>query len=331
MSDPDVVLSVHGLNVELQTLDGPLWAVRDIDLSIKRGQTLCLVGESGCGKSMTAFALMGLLPRKARWWASDFTFNGTKIPTSTQSIQRLRGRDMAMIFQEPLTALNPTLPVGAQIADVVRRHRPGVSRREAWVSAGELLERVGLTNPGLRLRQYPHQLSGGQRQRVLIAMALSCEPKLILADEPTTALDVTVQAELLRLLLSLQKEMGLSMLFITHDLGLVSRIADEVLVMYAGRIVESGQAASVLNDPHHPYTRGLIGSLPQPGSGRREPLPFIRGTVPSLIGNIAGCPFQERCDEVRSECKTEPPLRIVGVNQSYSCVLEPKNSVADRR
>lgn len=304
------LLDLAGLQVTLSTAEGPLEAVRGVDLRVERGETLCLVGESGCGKSMTALSLLGLLPPKARWTAERYSFEGRDILAGQHgSLEALRGAHIGMVFQDPMTALNPTFRIGDQLVAVYRRHRGG-DRRTARAQAVELLERVGISNAALRLRQYPHELSGGLRQRVMIAMALLCRPGLLVADEPTTALDVTIQVQILALLKDLQAELGLGVILISHDLGIVSRIADRIAVMYAGHVVETGNAETVLSGPRHPYTRGLLDSVPRPDSIRRgEPLGTIPGTVPSLVEPAAACAFLARCGRAGPECEaTVPPL-----------------------
>jgi peptide/nickel transport system ATP-binding protein len=304
------LLCVEGLRVDLATPRGTLHAVRDISFSINAGETLCLVGESGCGKSMTALALMGLLPRSATRQARTLTFEGEDLTTAKpRRLASLRGNRMAMIFQEPMTALNPAYTIGDQLIEVHRRHK-GSTFGQARDRAIELLEKVGITAAGERLGQYPHQLSGGLRQRVMIAMALMCGPTLLIADEPTTALDVTIQAQILRLLIDLQRELGVAILLITHDLGVVARVANHVAVMYAGEIAESATAASLFRQPRHPYTRGLMASIPIPGrtlAGER--LGSIPGIVPSLIGEVRGCAFRERCAYAFAPCGEMVPWR----------------------
>jgi peptide/nickel transport system ATP-binding protein len=318
----ETLLDVRDLRVDIDTARGTLHAVQGVSFSVERGETLCIVGESGCGKSLTALALMGLLPRRAERTATRLALLGQDLRSlSPRRMNRLRGEQMAMIFQEPMTSLNPVFTIGVQMTDVLRQHRR-VSRAEAKARAIYLLERVGIANAALRLDQYPHQLSGGLRQRVMIAMALMCDPKLIVADEPTTALDVTVQAELLRLLMSLQAEFGMGLVLITHDLGLVSRIADKVAVMYAGQIVEQGSADAIFRSPLHPYTQGLMACLPGEvhGSGR---LPVIPGTVPSLVGELPGCHFAGRCQWRHEACANEIELREPLAGHRYRCVLSP--------
>ncbi|MGD9882257.1 MAG: ABC transporter ATP-binding protein, partial [Reyranella sp.] len=256
------LLDVDELEV---SFGGRTAAVRGASLAVERGETHCLVGESGCGKSVTALAVMNLLARGARRRASRLAFEGEDLlRLSDSGMARLRGDRMAMIFQEPMTSLNPAYTVGSQMTEVLRRHRRA-SQRAATDRAADLLARVGITAPGLRLGQFPHQLSGGLRQRVMIAMALMCEPRLLIADEPTTALDVTVQAQILRLLAQLQRDLGLGMLLITHDLGIVARVAHRVSVMYAGEVVESAATAELFAQPRHPYTKGLLRCVPVPG------------------------------------------------------------------
>ena len=308
------LLRVENLRVSLATQGGELQAVRGVDLSVERGETLCLVGESGCGKSMTALSLMRLLPRTARVSADALEIGGMDLRTmSEKALSAVRGNRVSMIFQEPMTALNPTFTIGDQLGAVYRRHT-GEGAQAAEKRAMELLEKVGMTNAHLRLKQHPHQLSGGLRQRVLIAMALMCGPELIICDEPTTALDVTTQAQILKLLADLQRESRMGMIFITHDLGVVSRIADRIAVMYAGRIVETGSAADVLRRPAHPYTAGLLASVPRPGVGSPGTrLGTIPGTVPSFFADDPLCPFRDRCTVDDDACgRIPPPSATVG-------------------
>jgi peptide/nickel transport system ATP-binding protein len=309
------LLSVRGLQVRLPTEAGELQAVRGIDFDVWRGRTLCLVGESGCGKSMTSLALMGLLPRSARCEAERLQLDGQDLlRLDAAGRGALRGRRMAMIFQDPMSALNPVLPLGRQLCEAWRLHS-GASAAAARERALQLLRRVGIGQAEERLRQYPHQLSGGLRQRVMIAMALMGQPELLIADEPTTALDVTLQAQLLDLLRELQREMGLGLLFITHDFGVVSRIADEVAVMYAGRVVERAATAQLLGAPAHPYTRALLRCVP--GGGRSAPrslLQAIPGVVPSLVGPQTGCTFRNRCAAARTVCAEAVPRRTRAVD-----------------
>ncbi|MBD1553187.1 ABC transporter ATP-binding protein [Pseudomonas typographi] len=297
------LLHVENLRVDIPLEGGTLHAVRGLDFVVERGEMLCIVGESGCGKSLTSLALMGLLPRKAQRTATRLSLDGIDLQgQSERQMCDLRGNRLAMIFQEPMTSLNPAYSIGDQLAEVVRQHKK-LSRGQAWERAGQMLEKVGISNPAERLQQYPHQLSGGLRQRVVIAMALMCEPDLIIADEPTTALDVTIQAQILRLLRSIQREFGTAVIFITHDLGVVARIADQVAVMYAGEIVEAAPAAELFENPQHPYTRGLLASIPIPGRTQPgQPLGSIPGLVPSLVGVQPGCAFRNRCSQAVDIC-----------------------------
>ena len=297
------LLKVDDLHVCISASGRLVRPVRGISFEIARGETLSIVGESGCGKSMTSLALMGLLPRTARRTTDGIVLDGRRIDTLTdRAMSDLRGATLAMIFQEPMTALNPVYTIGNQLEEVYRRHKAG-GRSEARERAVYLLEKVGITAAAERLRQYPHQLSGGLRQRVMIAMALMCGPQLIIADEPTTALDVTIQAQILGLLRDLQIEFNLSILLITHDLGIVARTADQVAVMYAGEFVETGTTREVFNNPVHPYTQGLLGAIPVPGRTHRGgKLAAIPGTVPSLTEKIEGCSFFGRCPRSVAGC-----------------------------
>jgi peptide/nickel transport system ATP-binding protein len=319
----DMILEVEALSVDIATARGTLHAVRDVSFSVKRGETLCLVGESGCGKSMTSLAIMDLLPKGATRRARRLAFAGDDLGKAGKGrINALRGNRMAMIFQEPMTALNPAYTIGNQLVEAYRLHRRA-SEAEARERAVHLLGKVGIASAAQRLGQYPHQLSGGLRQRVMIAMALMCGPELLIADEPTTALDVTIQAQILRLLAELQRELGIAMVLITHDLGVVARIADRVAVMYAGEIVEEGPTAALFANPRHPYTQGLIDCIPVPGrtvpGGR---LGVIPGVVPSLVGDIRGCSFRDRCSQARDLCAAAPPVRAAADGQTWRCILE---------
>ncbi|THH34397.1 ABC transporter ATP-binding protein [Aliishimia ponticola] len=306
----DKMLDIRNLKVALPTERGTLNAVRGVDLSIAKGETLCLVGESGCGKSLTATALMGLLPRYAKVTADRFEMAGQDLTAKTDAkLAKMRGRDVAMIFQDPTSALNPTLTIGRQLTEGVMRAEK-LSRKEADARAIEMLDRVGIANPAARLTQYPHGFSGGQRQRIMIASALMGRPKLLIADEPTTALDVTIQAQILALLGELQADLGLSLLLITHDLGVVAAIATEVAVMYAGRIAERAPVKDLFRAPQHPYTQGLLAAIPVPGlTPRGSALPAIPGRVPGLIGTMTGCAFRDRCALAGAECSQDPVPR----------------------
>jgi len=316
------LLAVEDLRVDIPTPAGLLHAVRGVDLALDQGETLCLVGESGCGKTVTALALMGLLPAAATVRARGMAFAGEDLAAMSERRRSdLRGNRMAMIFQEPMTSLNPAYTIGDQLAEVLLRHR-AVGRAAARERAVSLLERVGITGAAGRLGQYPHQLSGGLRQRVMIAMALMCEPALIVADEPTTALDVTIQAQILHLLKALQREFRMALVLITHDLGIVARVADRVAVMYAGEIVESAPVAELFAAPLHPYTRGLLACIPVPGRTRAgAPLGVIPGQVPAPIGAVHGCQFRNRCAQVRPGCERDQPLAEVRPGHTKRCLL----------
>jgi peptide/nickel transport system ATP-binding protein len=326
------LLELENLSVDIPTPAGILHAVRGINFNLDVGETVCIVGESGCGKSLTSLALMGLLPRKAHITASRMAFRGQDLRAlSEKERARLRGSQMAMIFQEPMTSLNPALTVGEQLCEIHERHL-NKGRAEAERRALALLERVGIAAAQSRLRQYPHELSGGMRQRVMIAMALMCNPPLLIADEPTTALDVTIQAQILRLLADIQREFGLTLLLVTHDLGVVSRIADRVIVMYGGQIVEAGSAEQVLTRPSHPYTRGLLSCIPVPGATKAgQHLGTIPGRVPSLIGKLAGCSFRNRCDYAQLACaQGEIAMRSLESTHAYRCILDPSMPVLEK-
>ena len=322
------ILSVENLSVDIPLSEGVLQAVDNIDLHVDRGETLCIVGESGCGKSLTSLALMDLLPKKAIRTIKKLDLNQVSILEYTEKqMSDIRGNKIGMIFQEPMTSLNPAFKIGNQMVETLRRHR-NITKSEAINQAKQMLEKVGITAAEQRLNQYPHQLSGGLRQRVMIAMTLLCEPELIIADEPTTALDVTIQAQILLLLQNLQAEFDMGLILITHDLGVVARIATRVAVMYAGQIVEQGAVEEIFENPMHPYTRGLMRCIPVPGKTRPgEPLGSIPGMVPSLIGKFSGCRFADRCDHSTSVCrKGKIELRdIGGKNQAYRCIIDPQD------
>jgi len=317
-----MMLDIRNLRVSIPTDRGILNVVRGVDLQIAKGETLCLVGESGCGKSLTATSIMGLLPRYAKVTSDRFQMAGQDLTTRTDGkLAKLRGRDVAMIFQDPTSALNPTLTIGRQLTEGVMRHEK-LSRKDADSRAIEMLDRVGIANPAARLTQYPHGFSGGQRQRIMIASALMGRPGLLIADEPTTALDVTIQAQILALLGELQSDLGLSLLLITHDLGVVAAIANDVAVMYAGRIAERARAADLFAAPRHPYTQGLLAAIPVPGvTPRGSELPAIPGRVPGLIGTMRGCAFRDRCALAGLGCINDPVPRVdTGPGQFVECV-----------
>lgn len=297
-------------------------AVDGISFSLSRGKVLCLVGESGCGKSVTALSLARLLPSPpAVYLGGSILFEGRDVMSFSEArLRALRGNRAGMIFQDPMTSLNPVLRVGEQMTEGLRLHR-GLSREEAHTAAVALLERVRIPEPEVRAREFPHQMSGGMRQRIMIGMALACDPVLLIADEPTTALDVTVQKQILSLMRELIDDFGSGLLFITHDLGIVSQIADNVAVMYAGRIVEQGPAAAVLARPAHPYTAGLLRSRPG-ARGRTKRLQAIPGVVPGLWARPEGCAFHPRCDKVFALCRQKaPPFFPAGENRQSRCWL----------
>jgi peptide/nickel transport system ATP-binding protein len=321
------ILEVENLSVDIKVPSGTLHAVQNVSFTVARGETLCIVGESGCGKSITALSLMNLLPKTATRTADRLVLDGQDIRDfGERKMADLRGNRMAMIFQEPMSSLNPAYTIGDQLMEALQRHRD-VSREEARERAVFLLEKVGITGARGRLGQYPHQLSGGLRQRVMIAMSLMCAPALILADEPTTALDVTIQAQILHLLAELREEFETSLILITHDLGIVARVADRVAVMYAGEFVETGTAEEVFNAPSHPYTQGLLRCIPVPGKTQRGAhLGAIPGIVPSLVGRMDGCHFAGRCPYAHDACLTGDIAMRPAFNPEhyYRCVLPPE-------
>ncbi len=323
----DRILEVKNLTVDIPVPSGILHAVQGVSFHLDRGETLCIVGESGCGKSLTSLAIMDLLPARAIRRADKLEHDGEDVLNIGESrMADIRGNTMGMIFQEPMTSLNPAYTIGNQLEEALLRHKK-VNRAEARERAVFLLEKVGITAAASRLRQYPHQLSGGLRQRVMIAMTLMCGPDLIIADEPTTALDVTIQAQILLLLAELQKEFDMGLILITHDLGVVARVADRVAVMYAGELVEHGSAKQVFGSPAHPYTQGLLDCIPIPGkTARGAHLGSIPGIVPSLIGDLNGCRFADRCVHVVEECvQKDIDFRAAFEGgHSYRCALSPE-------
>jgi oligopeptide transport system ATP-binding protein len=303
----DTILEVRNLSTFFSTRAGEVKAVNEVSFKIERGSTLALVGESGSGKSVTSLSIMRLIAPPGKIVAGEIFFEGRDLThLADDAMRRLRGREIAMIFQDPMTSLNPVYTVGNQIAEVIQLHQ-GLSRKEAWNKAVEIMRRVRIPDSERRATDYPHQLSGGMRQRVMIAMALACNPKLLIADEPTTALDVTIQAEILDLLTVLKREFELTLLLITHDLGVVAEAADRVVVMYAGRIVEEASTHDLFHSPRHPYTEGLLSSVPkQTGDGvKRTRLQTIEGSVPGLIDLPRGCAFAPRCKYVIDQCRVD--------------------------
>ena len=336
------LLSIHGLKTHFFLDEGTVQAVNGVNLQIPQGQTLAIVGESGSGKSVTAFSILQLIAPPGRIVSGDITLHRgneddlvlTDLPTEGKEIRSIRGKDVAMIFQEPMTSLSPVHTVGNQIMEAIRLHLD-VGKDDAKQQVADMMGRVGIPNPTERFHQYPHQMSGGLRQRAVIAMALACRPKLLIADEPTTALDVTIQAQILQLMRNLQAEFSMSILLITHDLGVVAEMADQVAVMYLGRVVEQASAFDLFHYPQHPYTRALLSSVPGRDKKPKTKLKVIEGTVPSPFEQIAGCPFHPRCEEfTHGQCDqgSPPELVEVGTNHQAACVKrQPVDTIAFTR
>jgi oligopeptide/dipeptide ABC transporter ATP-binding protein len=322
------LLEVRGLKTYLDTAQGVVKAVDGVSFDIKEGETVALVGESGCGKTMTALSIMRLIPRpQASIADGEIRFQGRDLlKLDDEEMRRVRGAEISMIFQEPMTSLNPVLTIERQITETLEAHA-SISRDDARARAIELLRLVGIPDPARRLGEYPHQFSGGMRQRVMIAIALSCRPKLILADEPTTALDVTIQAQLLELMRGLSRQFGVALVIITHNLGVVARYADRVNVMYAGKIIESGGAAEIYRDPRHPYTIGLLHSVPRLDQPRKAKLDPIEGQPPDMWDLPPGCSFAPRCQFRLEKCAREvPPLRQIQDGHNAACWVAEKLS-----
>ncbi|HIE27048.1 TPA: ABC transporter ATP-binding protein [Candidatus Poribacteria bacterium] len=327
MSSSEILLEISELKTVFPTDDGIVRAVDGVTFSIPRGKTLGLVGESGCGKSITGLSIMQLVPPPGIIESGNILYYGNNAPIDITALsprsdlmREIRGNDIAMVFQEPMTSLNPVYTVGSQIAEAIILHQK-VNKKEALNQAIEMIARVGIPAPHQRANEYPHQLSGGMRQRVMIAMALSCHPALLIADEPTTALDVTIQAQVLDLMRTLQQEMEMAILMISHNLGVIADMADEVIVMYAGRILEKGDVNAIFYDPLHPYTRGLLKSIPVLGKLGKERLNSIPGTVPHPLALPQGCSFRPRCSEQMRVCQEMPELKEVGNGHSVRCWL----------
>lgn len=317
-ADVDVVLRVEGLVTSFRTDDGKVRALDGVGFEIARGKTLGIVGESGCGKSVTSLSIMGLLPSGVgKIEAGKIIFDGKNLATlNEEEMRSIRGNRIAMIFQEPMTALNPVFTAGEQIIEVFMTHRQ-MTRSDARKAALEMMEMVRIPDPERRLDEYPHQMSGGMKQRVMIAMALACSPAVIIADEPTTALDVTIQSQILRLMQDLQKKTGTSIMFITHDLGVIAEMADDVVVMYAGQVIERADVATLFDKPMHPYTKGLLASIPHADQNRDAKLQTISGSVPSLKDLPAGCRFYGRCPYRQTHCQSAAPS-LTKVNNSHA-------------
>lgn len=323
LENRDVVLEIENLNVEFQTYGGSVQAVRGVSFQLYKGETLAIVGESGCGKSVTSNAIMGLVPNPPGTVAADkILFNGKDLADfSKKQFREIQGKDISMIFQDPMTALNPTLTIGEQLTEGLKTHKK-ISSSDAKKKAIEMLSLVGISNPAERLRQYPHQFSGGMRQRIVIAIALICEPELLIADEPTTALDVTIQAQILELFDEIQKRTGVSIILITHDLGVVAKIASRIAVMYAGKIIEIGTKRDIFYNPLHPYTKGLLNSVPRLDLAEEELKP-IDGTPPDLFAPPEGCAFAARCPSAMIVCnKVQPENTRITEAHQVSCWLQ---------
>lgn len=317
------VLDVNDLHVSFHTHAGEVKAVRGVNFSVKEGETVAIVGESGCGKSVTAKSIMRLLPSPpVQYKRGSILFQGKNLFNVTEKeMQRIRGNQISMIFQDPMTSLNPTMKIGNQIMEAILKHND-MSKKDAIEKAIEMLKLVGIPQPDKRVNQYPHEFSGGMRQRAMIAMALACNPRLLIADEPTTALDVTIQAQILELMKKIQEETGTSIIIITHDLGVVAEMADRVVVMYAGQVIESGTVKEIFAKPQHPYTMGLLNSVPRLDMDKKQPLAPIIGTPPDLIDPPEGCPFYARCKYAMRVCKHHvPEFEEVGPNQFAACWL----------
>ena len=318
------LLEVKNLKTHFFTEQGKVAAVDGVSFNINEGEILAIVGESGSGKSITCLSILGLIPTPpGKIVGGEIRFNGRNLVNLKEDeIRAIRGNEIAMIFQEPMTALNPVFTIGEQIAEVLRLHK-GLKRDQIRKETIKLLEMVGIPEPESRIKCYPHEFSGGMRQRIMIAMALACRPKLIIADEPTTALDVTIQAQILELLRNLRDEMGMAIILITHDFGVVAEFAEKIAVMYAGKIIEEGKTEEILTNPLHCYTKGLLKSIPTLDSNVDERLPVIPGSVPSPLEMPDGCRFSTRCSCASQKCLIEePPLRVVGIERKVACWLD---------
>jgi oligopeptide/dipeptide ABC transporter ATP-binding protein len=327
MMDDSTILEINNLTTSFKTEAGVINAVDDVSFHLKKGKTLGLVGESGCGKSVTALSIMRLLPKPmGNIERGSIIFGGKDvIKLKPNEMHKIRGKRISMIFQEPMTALNPIQRIGKQLDEMYLLHNTDVKKEAMKEKSIEMLKKVGLPDAEKRYNEYPHQLSGGMRQRAMIAMALSCEPEILIADEPTTALDVTIQAQILDLINTLQKTTGMSIIFITHDLGVIAEVCDDVVVMYAGKIAETAPIEELYSNPRHPYTLGLLSSIPRLENKRKVKLKTIEGMVPSLYELPTGCRFQNRCSFVMDICKEKSPvLSRVGDNHYVSCYYVEK-------
>lgn len=322
MNQSETLLEIKDLCVEFKTMAGTVHAVDHLSYTLHRGEKLGIVGESGSGKSVSSLAMMQLIPNPpGKVTGGQILYNGKDlVKLSEREMQKIRGNEISMIFQEPMTSLNPIIRCGKQIAESLRLHR-GMKKKEAMEEAIKMMQAVGIANPQARAYEYPHQMSGGMRQRVMIAMALACQPQILIADEPTTALDVTIQAQILDLIRDLNQEMNTSVVFITHDLGVVSELCDTVIVMYNGHIVEKAPTADIFREPLHPYTQGLLSAIPRITT-ERKPLSTIEGMVPNPVERIKGCRFWPRCPKACDRCrKEEPPVFSVGEDRQVRCWL----------
>ena len=316
------LLTISDLTIAFTGDTGTHEVTDHLSLTLDEGEIVCLVGESGCGKSVTSMSLLGLLGPGGSVKEGSICYEDRDLITlSEKELDQIRGKEISMIFQDPMSSLNPTFTIGYQIMEGLRIHL-GLKKREAWVRAVELLARVGMKEPELVMKSYPHTLSGGMRQRAIIAMALACNPKLLIADEPTTALDVSVQAQIVELLKKLQKESQMAVLLITHDMGVVSHMADRVLVMYAGQIVEEAEAEELFRHPSHPYTRALLAAIPTTGDSEERKLSSIPGMVPENYDTISGCRFADRCPYTRQECHQRIGLREISKEHTVRCILQ---------
>lgn len=318
------ILKVQNLVTSFNTESGRIRAIDNISFELKEKQILGIVGESGCGKSVTALSIMRLLPKPSGIIESgSVLFNGSDIvDLPAEEMHHVRGNRISMIFQEPMTALNPVHKIGIQLGEIFSLHFPDMPKENIRKESIELLQKVGIPDPKNRMNEYPHQISGGMRQRVLIAISLAAKPDILIADEPTTALDVTIQSQILDLMMQLQKETGMAIIFITHDLGVIAEICDDVVVMYAGKVAETSPVRDLFKEPKHPYTKGLLASIPRLDSPRKKRLNIIKGMVPSLHELPEGCRFENRCPDAMEICKTKPPqIKQVAENHFVSCYL----------
>ena len=329
--DNNYLVDIQHERLSFFTPAGEVKALNDVSIHLKEGEVLGIVGESGSGKSVTAYSLMGLTAYPGKLIGGELHFNGHEVEKMTEKdFSKMRGKEVSIIFQDPLTSLNPVYTIGNQIMEVIRLHTDA-DKKKAYARAVELLSLVGINEPEKRMKQYPHELSGGMRQRVMIAIALACEPKLLIADEPTTALDVTIQAQIMELMKEMKEKTGVSIMLITHDMGVVAEMADKIMVMYAGMVIEYATAREIFKDPKHPYTKGLLASIPRKDKDI-DRLYTIEGTVPSLTSMPKGCRFCDRCTCAMEKCRNEQPPMYQFGERSVRCFLyEDKGGVSDER